>query len=301
METMKRSCGRCGGSGVIERPDGLLATECQCAVIRRLAAAMPAHIRHAEVLKAHFELDIVKTGVRNSFYVKSSWSDMKAIIKAVMMLNPSKFIRVTSDRELRDIYVGGTSRTAKGEETTGVYNTLADIMEPPFLCIVRLNELSYKNKAAPGLLEEALSYRLDRDRPTWVVSDLDKPFGRGSFAYSDSVWDLMHSALNDILIPRISPRLQADDQYEELSGDSKKRARTADGPSPFQVERAESTSDPDKPAKSHPAQKRTDDFPAREEPPPRRRIQPTPDEDAPKGLGLYGKGLSGKKTFGRGN
>ena len=199
-----QQCEKCGNSGVIESLNGGLARECRCAVIRRLAAAMPAHIRHADPKKEHFELPLVREGTKKSFFVKASWPDMKAIIKAVMMLNPSKFIRVTSDREIRDVGVGSTSRQARGPDEVEVFNTLEDIMSPPALCIMRLGELQYKNKAAAGLLEEALSYRLDRDLPLWVISDLDRPFGNGSFAFSDSLWDLIKTSLKQVLVPRIA-------------------------------------------------------------------------------------------------
>ena len=281
-----QSCDKCGGSGVIELKDTDKARECRCAVIRRLAAAMPAHIRHADAKREHFLLPVVTGGIKKSYFIKSSWIDMKSIIKAIMMINPSKFIRVTSDREIRDIGVGATSRTARGNDVN-VYNTLEDIMCPPSLCIVRLGELSYKNKAASGLLEEALSYRLDRDLPLWVISDLDKPFGQNSFAFSSSVWDLIKSSMKEVLIPRITSVdmgetncVLAPIQTNTISGSSL-------APEPSEPRQAANPFKKPAPSQEEPIEK------------PKRRIQPTPDEDAPKGLGSYGMGLGTSKKFQR--
>lgn len=242
---------------------------------------MPAYVRHADARHEHFELPLVKDGIGKSYFIRSSWADMKAILKAVILTNPSKFIRITSDREIRDVGVGSTGRAARGADETDVYNNLEDIMGPPALCVVRLGELLYKNKAAAGLLEEALCYRLDRDLPTWVVSDLDRPFGRGSNAFSDSVWDLLRTAMKDFLVPRIAPAAGPDEPNSAL------------GPSPA-GERSPLAPEP----VAGPAPRRRPDPPPGPEPErPRRRIQPVPDEDAPKGLGEYGMGLGPSKKF----
>jgi len=286
-----RSCERCGGSGVIERIDGNLAKECQCAVVRRLAAAMPAYVRHADARKEHFELPLVRDGVGRSYFVKATWQDMKAVVKAVMMINPSKFVKITSDRELRDVYVGGTSRQSKGDDADGVLNTLEDAMKPPALCIVRLGELTYKNKAAPGLLEEALCIRLDRDLPTWVVSDLDRPFGRGSLAYSDSVWSLIKTTMKECTVPRIAPALVGDDGNDSVMGGGSGSSDVSASPlAPEPVASSQAA-----PKRRHPQAPPDDESAAEEKP--RRRIQPVPDEDAPKGLERYGMGLGAPKKF----
>ena len=160
--------------------------ECVCAMLRRVAASMPPYIRKAEVARHHVLLPLVGM-VKKSVFVLSSWPDAKAVIKVAMIRNPNLGFRIASDREIRDVYVGSTSRVAKGADEDGVFNSLQDLMDMPGLMIVRLNELAYKNKAAPGALEEAISYRIDRDKPIWALSDTSKPFGMGSFAYSENV------------------------------------------------------------------------------------------------------------------
>lgn len=197
------SCKICDGEGVIEIEGKLL--ECECSLLRRISASMPPYIRKTDVAPQHLVLPIIDF-VDKQLFVISAWNDMKAIIKAVMIKYHEKHFRITSDREIRDVYVGSRSATASAAtEGDGlVFNNLQDLMDAPDLVIVRLNELSYKNKAAPGALEEALSFRLDRDKPTWVISDTNRSFNEASHAYSESVWDLISSVFTRIIIPLIS-------------------------------------------------------------------------------------------------
>jgi hypothetical protein len=196
------SCSECDDIGVIEKNGKLF--ECECALVRRISASMPPYIRKAEILPAHLELGFFNK-INKSLYVISSWPDTKSIIKACIIKFNKKYFRITSDREIRDVYVGSRSSAASSDQEK-VLNTLEDLMDPPDLVVVRLNELSYKNKAAPGALEEAISYRCDRDKPTWLISDIDRVFGVGSHAYSESVWNLINDAFEITKIPMILPR-----------------------------------------------------------------------------------------------
>jgi hypothetical protein len=199
-------CKTCNGIGAIEKEGKLY--ECECSVIRRISASMPPYVRNSEVLPGHISLKIIDE-INKSYFIISSWPDMKAIIKAAMIKHSNKFIKLIGEREIVDVFVGSKSanaRKAMKDEDAAVYNNLEDLMSPPFLAIVKLNELSYKNKAASGALEEAISYRLDKSMPIWIFSDMDKPFSNSSFAYSDSVMDLIQSSILKISIPRVTPR-----------------------------------------------------------------------------------------------
>lgn len=167
-------CDSCGGTGIIERDSKIF--ECECALWRRVAASMPAYILSARFLPAHLESPLINY-VDRSCFVMAAWIDLRAIIKAVMMKYHDRYIRITSDRELRDVFVGSKSRTALDEDARVVYNSIEDLVGGgdqrgragtcPDLVILRLNELGYKNKAAPGILEEAIVCRLDYGRPIW--------------------------------------------------------------------------------------------------------------------------------------
>lgn len=205
---MNQECQKCGDSGILTDADGTIH-ECECSLYKRLAMRMPAYIRMAKVTKRHLALPICNQ-VKDSLFVIARWADVRAIIKAVMIRNHSLLIQMTSDRELRDVFVGSTSKTSRAEDSDQVvYNSLSDIMSPPDLMIVRLNELKYKNKAMAGVLEEALSYRLDRFRPTWVISDPTDPFGQHSHAYSQNVWEMLHTCFENVTIPQILTMPQA--------------------------------------------------------------------------------------------
>jgi hypothetical protein len=267
---MKKICEHCGGLGVIERHDGLMPKECQCAVLRRVAAAMPAYVRCADLTLEHLKLPILKEGISKSYFIKAARDDVYAIIKAAMMINSSKHVRITSDRELRDVYVGSTSRKSRGDDTHGeVINTLEEVMGPPALCIIQLGELVSRNKAAAAILEESLCIRLDRDLPTWVVSYYDRPFGQGSVSYSESIWGLLKGALNDLTIPRISTEKTYDAQMSTVFA-------------PEQV-------------KSGPAKRYEREIEKVDESPRKRLRSNDPDPDLPRGFENFGKGSKTKK------
>lgn len=197
------TCTICEGAGVIEKDGQYL--ECECAEIRRIAASMPVFVRSAQAKEEHIKfLAPVRRGdlrpirlidaIYRSFFIISQWADMRSFIKLIMIRHRKKFLRITSDREIRDVYVGSASRSARGEDSKEpVYNSLQDLVETPDLLLIRLNELGYKNKAAPGALEESLCYRLDRNLPIWILSDASRPFGQGSFSYSENVWSIICS------------------------------------------------------------------------------------------------------------
>lgn len=313
------SCVKCGGTGVISKADDELAVECECALIRRLAASMPPYIRKARVTKEHFALPIVKA-VKKSVFIKSAWADMKAVIKAVMMINPNTFVRITSDREVLDVYLGKKSRGNRGDLDGGatrknrvdlegdeyVYNSIEDLMKPADICVVRLNEIGYKNKAAPGALTEALSFRLDRDLPTWIVSDLDKPYTVGSFSYSEAVLDYILSSTVGFTIPRLTPRVQFD--LEEAMGMTAPVVNVSSDAVPTGTANlvAKPLPRPGSVVATAPPPDILDVDPVEESPrfskPTRQgRIKPSEDMDAPRGLGLYGQGITPSRKMRKGD
>lgn len=191
-------CEICGNAGVVEREGKLY--ECECAELRRIAAAMPAYIRSAPVCEGHVKelLPDKKTriidAIGKSLYMSAYQNDMRAFVKLVMIKYSNKFVRITSDREIRDVYVGSTSQKARGEYSKeAVYNNIEDLVKSPDLLLIKLNELKARNKAAAGALEEAVCYRLDRNLPLWAISDRRDPFCDRSFAYSETVAAILQS------------------------------------------------------------------------------------------------------------
>lgn len=196
-----KKCNICQGEGVIERAGKFV--ECKCAYVRRLLSSMPVYIRKTEVLKEHLALPILSDW-RKHYFVTSSWADMRALIKAWIIMNDKKHLSITSDREIKEVFVGNKARTdGETEYLTARYNSIEDLVDPADLCVIKLNELGYKNKAAPGALEEAINYRMDRDKTTWIFNDARRPFGTNSFCYSDSVMDVINAGFRSVVIQQI--------------------------------------------------------------------------------------------------
>jgi hypothetical protein len=98
-------------------------------------------------------------------------------------------------------------------ENEATFETIGDFIGPPSLAVIRLNAITRPNKAASGALEEALVCRMDQDKPTWFVSDLDRPFVSTSPAYSDTLWDLMETC-SKVKIQPILPKSTPSSVFE---------------------------------------------------------------------------------------
>lgn len=162
---------------------------------------MPPFIRTAELKPEHISQKI-HLQTRRSLFIQATWQDMKAIVKAVMICHVNLFVRVTSDNDILHAYVGAMSKKNKGENEA-TFETVGDFVGPPDLVVIRLNAITRPNKAAAGALEEAMVCRSDQDKPTWFVSDMDRPFTSASPAFSESLWDLMEACAK----VRVSPIL----------------------------------------------------------------------------------------------
>lgn len=207
-------CVSCTNSaGVVER-DGKLY-ECMCSTLRRIGSTMPPYLRRAIVKPGHINLPLISKP-KQHYYILSSWSDMKAVIKLLMISNSNKVIRLTSDREIRDVYVGSKSKKMVADDSASEFlNSLEDLVESPDIVIIKTNELYYKNKAASGALNEAISIRLDRDKPLWVINRREEPFAKGSHAWSESINELLHNSFNYVEIPQINSDNDDDFSPEE--------------------------------------------------------------------------------------
>jgi len=219
---MEQKCEICGGVGVIEK-DGKLV-ECECAIVKRIAMSMPQYIRLAKVTDKHLSSNLVNRFNKTTFII-GSWNDMRSIIKIMYIKYSNKFIKITSDREIRDVFVGSKSRSARGDSDE-VYNNLEDLVNTPDLIVIKLNEIAYKNKAAPGALEEALIFRMDRGKPMWIFSDINRPFSSASYSYSDNVMGILtdldkETVSSFVSAPMVSLDTESTLEYKEDTTEAK--------------------------------------------------------------------------------
>lgn len=195
-------CKPCTGEGwcmVGEAP-----YECMCGHLRRVRSGMPEFVRTANVQREHVKLPLLQRTAENLF-VEATWSDMRAVVKILQMVGTHGHIEVADEPTLRNVYVGSTSKASKSVDYDGViYNSIADYAGPPALLVIRLNTLSNKNKAMPGVLMEAVRLRVDYGKPTWLLSDHDRPFNQSSHSFSEELMGVVVSDFKKVMVPRIN-------------------------------------------------------------------------------------------------
>ncbi len=293
---MKKPCKVCYGRGYIEKDDKLY--ECDCERWRRIAEGMDKFIRTAEVLDPHLVHPLVDM-IGKDCYVLSSWNDARALIKVAMIKHNNRLIKITSDAIIRNVFVGGASKNARAADFEGeIYNNLQDYMDQPDLMIVRLNELSYKNRAASGALEEAIMYRLDRKKPVWVLSDIDKPFSLGSHAYSQSLAEIFNSLFQKIAVPRIIPRQVVEDMLfsaTAASTDSPGVTSMSTPSSSFLAPEPASSLETSPPVRSKPKTQFRPDFESMDPVKKPMKIRSVPDDEPVNFLDMIGQGGGSKK------
>lgn len=259
---------------------------------------MPLYLRKADVKPEHLKTGLLEK-VGKSMFITAQWADMRAILKAVIIRWPSKYIRFTSDAEIRDVYVGSKSKAARSADYEGeIYNSLSDLVGPPDLCIIRLNEIANKNKAAAGALEEVLSHRLDRDKPTWILSNTEKQFMMGSFAYSDAVAELLHTGFTHITVRKILAPLPLDGVGGIFATDYDPHQQSRPRPRPREIsEEVQTSGQGEAPGMSKGAQERPTERPKG---PKTARSSDDVDGGVDSTLAQFGAGVKkGKSRFGR--
>ncbi len=205
------TCESCNGTGIINKDDKMY--ECQCSFLFRIKSFIPKFILRSEVTIEHIHQMPVKNPFKN-YYISCYFPDFKSILKCCMIRYSNKSIKVTSDKEIVDVFVGSRSKNSKSDVISGpIYNCIEDLVSPPDILVIKLNELVYKNKAASSALEEAIICRIEKDRPVWIFSDKARPFCSTSSAYSDSVYEQIANNFIDIKIPQILKRAVDSDAF----------------------------------------------------------------------------------------
>lgn len=119
---------------------------------------------------AHSESGIDLT--RKNVYIQGiTWGQFMPHLKLIQLCKNIK-IRVVTDGDLRDIFVGDKSYKAKPvarRDKEEAINGLGGLLElNDDLLIVRVGFLGHTNKAGAGLLHETLLYRAAASKPCWI-------------------------------------------------------------------------------------------------------------------------------------
>lgn len=125
--------------------------------------------------------------------------------------NPLLFFSlITTDEQLKTVWVGDSSYRSKSIETRDTvktYNSLSDLLSDRDLVIIKLGYFGQRNKAAAGLLKEALLFRESLNKPTWLVLEPDKDW---SVSYSPDVAQYVKSNFKFVQIePTADPKVES--------------------------------------------------------------------------------------------
>lgn len=117
--------------------------------------------------------DLTKT---NLFIKQCQWTTFLPHFKWALVCKGLDFkYRLVEDRRLLDVWLGSEdfrSKPASKRNVVETCNSLTDLIGPEYdLVVIRLGFLGYKNKAAPGVLHEALKLRQSLNKPVWLIEE----------------------------------------------------------------------------------------------------------------------------------
>lgn len=192
-------CKKCGGHGFIQEDSGHMG----------IPQAIPCECRVEKLINAQAEK--AWTGLSKLAVKKKSpltdWVEKDAIVLADKSSlathlrsalhtyrSPYTFVKVVSDATLMSAWL--STLTMSDSE---IYDpdfrrdvrasSLEDLAEAPDLLIIRVGIKSARNSAMPEVLTEAIELRQHLGKPTWVVTDPDRPLEEGHISWSRSVED----------------------------------------------------------------------------------------------------------------
>lgn len=141
---------------------------------------------------------VIKTSPLLGKEKKDMWitagSDFFAHLRHVAVRQPMTwFLRVTSDSELvaswlADVALkGGDIIDPDAYMVRTKFLSIADVVVPPDLIVIRMGVKVARNEASPEVLAEALRERAHLMRPTWVWDEPGHPLNSGHLFWSKDV------------------------------------------------------------------------------------------------------------------
>jgi hypothetical protein len=166
---------------------------CSCVLLRELRAnmerAMPG-LSSASVVEGSPLLD----KERGNLIVTAHDEWFRAHLRHVVVRNPPTwFARVCSDADLVTAWLATASLQGNqvldpdANAVSLTHATIADLVTPPDLLIVRMGIKAARNAACSEVLVEALNLRLHADKPTWVWDTPTQRLVPGHLFHSEAV------------------------------------------------------------------------------------------------------------------
>jgi len=91
-----------------------------------------------------------------------------------------------TDADILDAFLGKSDLVEVVTEADREHGSLADLVRPPDLLILRASIVSYPNKALPGVFLQALRLREHAGKPTWLVFSPGQPFSQDHLCWSEA-------------------------------------------------------------------------------------------------------------------
>lgn len=182
--------------------DEMLSVPCVCLAKQQLRGFLGPEIASANPVKS----DLYKPQLNSdtgklegdrtteNLFLKGNWSTICSHLHWALwgkrrFSKNNFFFKIITDEKLLPVWLGNEAynrRAAKVRDDIETFNSLADLVSDPTLLIIRLGYLGYTNRAAPGVLLQALGIREALYKPTWIVEGSNY-FGEGHFSYSAEV------------------------------------------------------------------------------------------------------------------
>lgn len=190
-------CPKCHGDGFLrgdtDGPHPPSYDMCSCVLLRELRANMErtmSGLSSAPVVESSPLLD----RERGNLLVTANDEWFRAHLRHVVVRNPPTwYARVCSDADLVTAWLATTSLQGNqvldpdANAVSLTHATIADLVTPPDLLIIRMGIKAARNSACSEVLVEALNLRDHADKPTWVWDTPTQRLVPGHLFHSEAV------------------------------------------------------------------------------------------------------------------
>jgi len=180
--------------------------------------ALVQHVTSSPLLELEDGRDLTGS---NLLIEKCPWRNLLPHLKWVLGNKGLLFFfRIVTDEGLKDVWVGNKAYKAMSSEAREVvptFNSLSDLLGADIdLVIIKVGYLGQLNRAAPGLLKEALLIRESLHKPTWLVLDPNRPW---TFSYNPDVGEYVKQNFKAVRVPPADPGIDGPNDLVTVDDD----------------------------------------------------------------------------------